>query len=217
MWLLFVLVLLAVVVGAILVVVIRKKMKKSTSPSTPRKQTTTASNPASLATRELPPPPSVMLRPSDYNRRVEAWDDAWKLGQVDSGSVEFDVEKSHGLIVTLSTQVGAPRDGYAVVLDERGSGDTDPFESQVSNSYVSRLPQIEGPASAMANARNLKLGGSMRHVRVSYAYGHVAVEMDGQRVLQYVDPAPRPGVQYVGFGHTGLRSGEGAIRNLQFS
>ena len=177
-----------------------------------------------LVTKQAPAPPAppaplessvATIIPRDYNQRIENWDDAWRFKQPDEGMVEFSISKPNGLIVVLSSTVGYAKEGYAVVIDQRGSGDQDPYDQTTSVSYVSRLPSINGAATAHALARNVKLGGGRRHkVRVVYDHGLLDVFVDGVRVLRYRDMMPAGSIQYVGLGSSGLISGVGHVTHM---
>lgn len=160
---------------------------------------------------------SLVVETKDYDKRIEYWKDQWKFGQRDAGKVEFDVQKSSGVIVALSSATGYPRDGYAVILDEHGSKDIDPFDNATATSYVARLPNINGAAASHAIVRGSLLGGKKRHVVITYQHGYVCVNIDGQDVLKYTDPFPSSNIHSVGFGSTGLQSGVGYISNLIIS
>lgn len=160
------------------------------------------------------PPVTTTVTPSDYDKRIENWDDRWRFRQPDTGTVSFDVTKPSGLIVCLSTRAGYAQDGYAVVIDARGSGDTDPFDDKTSVSYVSRLPQINGAISTHANARGVELAGKPCRITVSYRSGYIEAARNGVVFLRARDRAPTPGVSYVAFGHTGLKSGVGLLQNI---
>ena len=203
------------------VVVIFMMMKKKESPLTPSDSSKSPesseppSSGSSGSSGSSKPGVSFQIHPKDYDKRIEHWDDAWRFPQYDRGTVEFDVMKESGLIVALSNTMGYPKGGYAVILDQRGSGDTQLSDSSTSNSYISRLPQINGAASAHANVRNVELSGTPRHIKVTYEHGDIRVYVNNQMVLAYRDPAPDMKVQYVAFGHTGLKSGVGYIENMK--
>lgn len=183
-----------------------------------KKQTQKAVKPSNTAvapTKKSDEGISFQIVPRDYDKRIEYWDDTWRFEQYDIGSVEFEVAKESGLIVTFSTHAGYPKDGYAVIFDQRGSGDTNLYDSSTSVTYISRLPNINGAASAHANVRNVELAGTPRHVRVTYQHGVIEVFVNGEGVLRYKDPAPPTQIQYVGFGHTGIQSGIGRISRMR--
>jgi hypothetical protein len=163
-----------------------------------------------------PPSPGPQIIPRDYDRRIETWDDNWVFAGSDRGRVEFSVTKPNGLIVALSTTRHYTKAGYAVVLDQRGTAYEDPFDNNTSVSYVCRLPNINGPISNYAAARDVLLSNETpRHVVVDFEHGRIRVAMDGKTILEYRDPAPTTGVRYVGFGHLGVRSGTGQLLNVR--
>ena len=192
-------------------------MPAQRAPSDQRQQQSGSA--AHAAPREEPPAPpvtsSTVVTPHDYDKRIENWDESWQFRQPDEGTVDFDVTKDSGLIVCISTVSGYPQDGYAVLIDQRGQGDTDPFDDNTSVSYISRVPNLNGPISAHANARGVELSRTRSsHITIHYRAGYVEVLRNGVKFLQTRDMTATPGVQYVGFGHTGVRSGVGHIKNI---
>lgn len=157
---------------------------------------------------------TATLIPRTYDRMVQAHSEDWAFAEEDNGSVEFDVIKPSGLLVVLSTEYEQPRAGYAVILDERGSGDDNLSDIGTSVSYISRLPQINGPASANAAARGLKLHNKSTHVQISYKHGDLRVFVNGEPLVDLFDPFPTTGVRYVSFGHLGTESGVGFVKNI---
>jgi len=157
---------------------------------------------------------SVRIVPRDTIRKVEYWSDKWRFNQPDVGHVSFIVNKNSGLIVSLSDQPGYPKGGYAFVIDERGGQTTNFADTTTSATYLTRLPQMECPASNSALVRNVELQNQPRRIDIDYRHGIVELSVDGVMVIGYNDPFPMSNVSYVGFGDTGLKSGEGIISDL---
>lgn len=157
-------------------------------------------------------PATVSIIPTDVGTRIENSDPSWRFAHADNGLVSFKVQKNSGLVVALTERPngGIPQDGYVVVLDRRGS---DAGDAKTSMSYVAKATDPESPINSQM-VRNVELNGEVHSVEVGYQHGTTTVSVDGKQILSASDSYARPGIAYVSFGHTGLRSGPGSIRDL---
>jgi hypothetical protein len=157
---------------------------------------------------------SLRIVPRDTLLKVEYWSDRWRFNQPDLGHVSFTVNKNSGLVVSLSDQPGYPKAGYAFVIDRRGGHTTNFSDTTTSATYLTRLPQMDAPASNSALARNLELSNQPRRIDITYKHGVAELYVDGVLALSYNDPFPVSNISYVGFGDTGIKSGDGLITQL---
>lgn len=171
----------------------------------------------------VPPPPiqeptvdgeSLRIVPRDTLLKVEYWDDRWRFNQPDIGHVSFVVNKNSGLVVTIADAPGYPKGGYAFVIDQRGGKTTNLSDTTTSSTYLTRLPQMEAPASNSALVRNVELANVPRKIDIDYRHGIIELYVDGVLAIGYNDPFPNSNISYVGFGTMGIKSGEGLITNL---
>lgn len=197
-----------VIVGALIVYVVYRISKDVEENEDKDKATghQRSANPSDDATE---------IVPTTFDRQVQKHSPEWAFGEKDNGSVEFDVIKPSGLMVVLSTDYEQPKAGYAVILDERGSGDDNLSDIGTSVSYISRLPQINGPASANALARATRLANKPTHVRITYKHGDLRAYVNGEPLVDMFDPFPTTGLKYVSFGHLGVQSGAGLVQNIR--
>ena len=160
----------------------------------------------------------IDIVPTSVHARVEQWNEQWRFAQPDSGRVSFDVQKECGLVITVCNAAGAPQDGYAVVIDQRGSNNfIDWSDRNMSTSYISSILAMDTPLnSTFGLARNVELCmHQLHHIDLAYHHGSLQVAVDGRKILDYNDTMANPGMRYVGFGSTGLASGPGRITNLR--
>ena len=210
---LVILAVVAVVAVVVSIVVIKRKQKKQKPKGAGVSATLDRAN-MPVATPEVSVP-AIQLVPRDVDTHVETWSDDWHFAQPDRGTVSFDVQKDSGLIVSLADRPGHPHVGYAVTIDRRGGVMTNFLDTVTSMTYISRLPVMDAPINSSAMVRNVELDADTKHhFDISYEHGYIEVSVDGRRVLACNDKLPTPGVQYVGLGDCGLKSGVGMITNL---
>lgn len=137
--------------------------------------------------------------------------------------------------MTLADAPGYPKGGYAFVIDQRGGRTTNLSDTTTSATYLTRLPQMEAPASNSALVRNVELANVPRHIDIDYRHGIIELYVDGVLAIGYngaslrsigsrkhtqsltnrfADPFPNSNISYVGFGTMGIKSGEGLVTNL---
>jgi hypothetical protein len=148
------------------------------------------------------------LVPRDVEKRIDYWNDKWRFESLDVGSVEFDVHKESGVVVSFSDAPNYPKNGYALILDERNMSD------RMSMTYLTRLPAMDAPINANAAIRNAELQSVQHHIKMTYDHGYIEVYMDGVKLLAYNDPMPPTQISYVGFGDCGMLSGSGKLTNI---
>lgn len=160
--------------------------------------------------------PSLTLTPTDTEKRIDHWNNTWRFAALDQGSVEFTVKKEAGAVVSFADAPDYPKNGYALVIDERNNSTTGDLTSL---SYLTRLPTMDAPINANAAIRNIELGASPQgtRVRMTFHHGYVEVYVNGTKVIAYNDPMPATQISYVGFGTCGLSSGTGELSNIVIS
>lgn len=160
--------------------------------------------------------PSLTLTPTDTEKRIDHWNDKWRFAALDQGSVEFIVKKEAGAVVSFADAPSYPKNGYALVIDERNNSVAGDLTSLT---YLTRLPTMDAPINANAAIRNIELGASPQGTRVkmTYDHGYIEVYVDGTKVLAYNDPMPATQISYVGFGTCGLLSGTGELSDIVIS
>lgn len=203
---------LAAVVVAAIMSRRRKQQKKASKDAHKRPEEGTVVKPT-LETLAKVRIPSLQLTPTDTEKRIDHWSDKWRFQRFDQGSVEFTVQKEAGVVVSFADAPSYPKNGYALVLDERNNSTTGDLTSMT---YLTRLPTMDAPINANAAIRNIELGASPQGtvVKMTYDHGYIEVYVNGTRVLYFNDNLASTQIAYVGFGTCGLSSGSGVLSNI---